>query len=110
MAVVLLVTLFFSLSIGMVSSSLSQNDRSAQGAALFLLMLFSVLIPALGHWISRPTVYEAWSYFSPFYAFQTSFDQVYTTKGEHFWNSVLTILGLGVFALLLSSFVVPRTW
>jgi hypothetical protein len=113
MTLVLLDSLFLSLSVGMLASSISVHDRKAQGAAFFLMLAVVLLVPWFGIWVGRLTHtpgFVQWNYTSPVMMFIWAFDEQYKINSEHYWNSVWVVLAFAWLSLLIASIVVRRTW
>lgn len=112
MALVLCVTLFFSVSCGMLCSSLSRSDRKAKGAALLLIATFSVIIPLVHSIKTRFATGSSdtalWA--SAPYAYMLAFDVQYTAASHSFWNCIAVLGGLSLLMLGSASMAVPRLW
>ncbi len=114
-SLVLLVTLYLSLGIGMGVSALSRDARSAMGATLLIMVLLAGLLPLLT-WVAEA---GQWGFnfdrllvACPPYAFQRAF-HIYYSGGrgaEIFWYSILTMGTLGTASLMAASLVLPRIW
>jgi len=114
-ALVLIVTLFLSLSAGMFVSAMSHDSRAALLRTLGIIVLLSGLLPLLW-WGLRLLFRTPWSDFllwpSPGYALRRAGDALYSTRsgaGE-FWVSLFVIGGLGAMSLAAASVVLPRVW
>jgi ABC-type transport system involved in multi-copper enzyme maturation permease subunit len=113
MALVLFISLVFSVSIGMLVSTLSRHERKAQVMAFGVVVFFAGLVPAIAAWLKQelPFLYSDLLYqFSPSYTFYLSFDQVYATRKEDYWVSVVVISSLALLALLLATIVAGGVW
>jgi ABC-type transport system involved in cytochrome c biogenesis permease component len=113
MAIVLLDSLIFSLSMGMLMSAYSKHDRKSQVGAFGLVAFFTLILPGLVAWSERKLRFEQSAYFyglSPVYAFSHSFDQLYKANTEMFWTSVISIHVLSWIALALAAIIVRRVW
>jgi ABC-type transport system involved in multi-copper enzyme maturation permease subunit len=114
-ALVFIATLFFSLSLGMAVSAVCREARQAITTTFFLMLLFAGLMPALW-WLQRMTINDSRLNFllwpSPVGAYMAALDNAYKYgKGaQFFWSSLGTIFGLGLIAILLANFVLPRSW
>jgi hypothetical protein len=112
---VLLVTLFLSLSVGMFISSVSRDARGAMSGTFLVMLALAGVMPLL--WLlslsgNMRGGYEFILWPSPPHAFQRAFDDYYSggRGAERFWNSVLTMLGIGTSCLLAASVLLPRVW
>lgn len=107
-------TLFFSLSVGILISSLSRSARGAGGVTAGVLVGFSALLPLIGLLVMRLLKARAvWPVFllpSPGYNYGLAFDLAYRRAGYQFWYSLLLIQGFGWAALILASLIAPRSW
>jgi hypothetical protein len=112
---VLLVTLFLSLSLGMAVSAISHDARQAMAGTLLGMLLLAGILPAL--WWLRFTAFSAgrWNGLmapSPVRAFICAFDAYYSTRngpGE-FWFSVQLLGAVGLGLLILAALLLPRAW
>ncbi len=114
MAVVVVNTLFFSLTFGMLASAMSRSPRKAMALTIALLLFFTAVLPACGAWRSMagkvPQVGMRWLVTSAGFSYYQAFDVPYTTHAREFWWSVGVIHGLGWVFLLLASVIAPRAW
>ncbi len=104
-------TLFFSLSAGLLVSSLSRNASRAGNAASVLILFFGMALPGLAEWLRTNRAPEAAvivSLFSP--AYSQSLALTPTTLPSTFWPSLLAIHGLSWAFLALASGILPRAW
>jgi len=108
-------TLFFSLSVGLLVSAMTDDPRKSLGLALLLMAVAAGLLPAL--WcLQNLSLNLSWLDFllwpSPAFAFRYGFDSFYKTRGGpgNFWHSLQTIWLLTALSLAWASFVTPRTW
>ena len=114
MAVVVVNTLFFSLTLGMCASAMSRSPRKAMALTLVLLLFFTAFLPACGAWrlmagkVSQ--VATRWLVTSVGFAYYHAFDVSYATHERQFWWSVGVIHGLGWVFLLLASAIAPWSW
>jgi len=112
---VLVVTLFLSLSVGMFISSVSRDVRGAMSGTFLVMLLLAGVMPLL--WLLSVTGnsmrgYEYILCPSPPHAFQYAFDNYYSggRGAQTFWNSVMTMVVLGASCLLTASVLLPRVW
>jgi ABC-type transport system involved in multi-copper enzyme maturation permease subunit len=113
MALVLLDSLIFSLSIGMLVSAFSKHDRKAQVSAFGIVVFASLILPGLVAWLHRKVAFPFEDYFyglSPVYTFTHAFDQIYKTNPDLFWTSAATIQGVSWLALIAAAIIVRRIW
>ncbi len=118
-ALVLVNTLFFSLSAGMLASALCQNQRAAIGLTLLLILLVTAGGPALGTWLAWKLNWRSNSNFtflfaSPVYSYFAAFDKMLPRGAgagfSGFYWSVGIVHGLAWAFLALASWIVPRSW
>jgi ABC-type transport system involved in multi-copper enzyme maturation permease subunit len=114
MALVILDTLFFSLTLGICVSAMSRSARKAVVATLLMLLLFTLILPICSVWLDylvRPQrVTEALLLPSPGFTFAAAFDALYKSHSEGFWWSLGLIHGLGWVFLATASVAAPRSW
>ena len=112
---VLVVTLFLSLSVGMFISSVSRDARGAMSGTFLVMLVLAGVMPLF--WMLSLSGnlrggYEFIQWPSPPHAFKCAFDNFYSSgRGvQRFWNSVLTMLGIAASCLLAASVLLPRVW
>ncbi|HUL51340.1 MAG TPA: ABC transporter permease subunit [Candidatus Nitrosotalea sp.] len=111
---VVLTTLFISLSTGLCVSALGQDARRTMLLTLGILVLLAGVFPALGTLAeaisNKGTAATQWFLWSPVYTLIISFDSTYRTASGLFWKSVSIhwLLCLSLFAL--AAILLPRTW
>lgn len=108
MTLTLLTTLFLSLSLGMLASTISHHDRKAQGAALLFIAL---LLCAPFVWRARfgnPDSPVLW--LSPLHAFGYVHEKAYITNPMAFWNGIWVLAVAGLATLMAGSLLLPRVW
>ena len=108
MVLVMIVALFWSLSAGLLVSTLSRGTRQAMGGVLLLIILVNCVLPTLYvslilEWLKHPIRPLLWA--SPFFTFTLA-----QNPKLEFWESAGTIFGLGLIFLVFASVVLPRTW
>jgi hypothetical protein len=112
---VLAATLLFSLSIGLLVSSMNRDTRQAMAGTLLALLALGGVMPVLW-WLQRLALNRSVADFllwpSPGYLFTTAFDRFFRTRSGAigFWSSLITILSLMGTALLLAALRLPRVW
>jgi hypothetical protein len=112
---VLVVTLFLSLSLGMVVSAVSQETRQAMTGTLLAILIFAGLLPVLWwfqRWAIRGAPWDVLLWPSPGFLYSRVFESCFAYKGgaREFWASLGTIVGLGLCALVAASVYLPRAW
>lgn len=105
---VLMNTLFFSLSTGMLVSAGSRNERRAWSASLGIVLLAAV-VPMVLRWIpSFP--FHAISWASPSAAFWTIGESRYRGQPVTFWGAIAGVHLLSWAFLAAASLILPRAW
>jgi len=115
MILVLLVTLFLSLSVGLMVSALSREARQAMAGTFGTMLAISAFFPVL-YWvltlIPRVGRFPPLLIPSPVFAFFLSFEGA-SGSGPRwlaFWLSLGLIAGFAVVSLGLAACLLPRTW
>jgi len=111
---VLLLTLYLTLSIGMLVSAFSRETRQAMLATLLIIITLSGLLP-LCWWIQTVCFPSShWDFLlwpSPAYLYIHAFDYfLWRANGAEFWCSFVTIFILASSALLTACFYLPQIW
>lgn len=119
-AVVLPNVMFFSLTAGVLVSTLSQQERSAGSWTLLLIGLFTGGLPLLGVAYAGYLEYHdvhvtrevmvPFLFLSPGYGAFMATDMAYSTAPRLFWFSVAAVHGLAWAFLLLAGICVERAW
>lgn len=118
-ALVLVNTLFFSLSAGMLASALCRKQRAAIGLTLLLILLFTAGVPALGTWVawkrnSSGNYPFVFLFSSPVFSYFAALDKMMSRGvGQGliaFYWSVGIVQALAWAFLALASWIVPRSW
>lgn len=111
--------MFFSLAVGMFSSSVSRDERRAMVMAFLILLFFLAGFPLLGVLLEdfRPThgLGELFLIPSPYCSALMSFEAMSSptargTNPDYYFPSVSFIFATSIVLLLLASRIVPRTW
>lgn len=113
MVLVLMNTLFLSLSAGMLASALSRHERKAMACAFVLILLVMGALPLAGWLLSIRGNHPMDTVFllpSSGYAFYLVEDRVYRTLAQEFWTSVSVTNGVGWIFLAIASLILPRSW
>ena len=108
MVLLLIVTLLFSLSVGMFISAASRDERRTWLGTVALLA-FLTGVPPLFRWLPLPTtLLLGWC--SPAIAFLSLNDTSFWTAPQRYWNSIsgVHLLSWGFFAA--ACLVLPRSW
>lgn len=113
---VLVATLFLSLSVGMLISSVSRDSRGAMSITFLVMLVLAGVMPLLWLWSvsgNAPRSGEErllWP--SPPHAFLCAFDDSYSfgRGARTYLNSVLTMLTIALSCLLAACVLLPRVW
>jgi ABC-type transport system involved in multi-copper enzyme maturation permease subunit len=105
--------LFFSLTLGMLVSTLARDARQAIGATFGLLLLQVIGLPLLAGFIAgtplRPLA-RAVEWTSPLYPFNAAMDSVYTGRPSSFWRALVGSNLLGWVFLAVASLTLSKCW
>jgi len=108
LVLVLMNTLFFSVSAGLAVSSACRDERRAWMGTVGVLSLFTVIPPLL---LLSPALASSWpALFSPTTAFLNIFDAAYSLSSDAYWNSMWIVHALSWGMLLVAMFILPRSW
>lgn len=113
--IVLLLTLFLTLSIGMLVSAFTRESRQAMSATFLIIVTLAGILPLLW-WMQRVFMSGApWDFLlwpSPAYLYTRTFDFYWQYRASmlEFWYSFLTIFALAGGSLLGASLYLPRAW
>ncbi len=113
---VLVVTLFLSLSVGMFISSVSRDARGAMSGTFLVMLVLAGVMPLLWLWSASGNVLnlgeECLLLPSPPHAFMCAFDDYYSfgRGARKFWNCVLTMLVIASSCLVAACVLLPRVW
>src|SRR5687768_6017918 len=113
MALVLLVTLIFSLTLGLFVSAVSRHDRKAQFGAFFLMVFLTGVLPGILSFVKheyKVNVDDVLFTLSPGFAFWHAFENEYLKEKELFWISLALIHGLSWVAFFITAAGVRRVW
>jgi ABC-type transport system involved in cytochrome c biogenesis permease component len=114
MALVALNTLFFSLTVGLFSSSVSHASRKAMGLTVSIIAFFALCFPLYASWSlifgHGPAIRRLFMLPSAGYTFFLAFETPYQAAKREFWMSLAVIHGLAWVFLLLSALIAPRSW
>jgi ABC-type Na+ efflux pump permease subunit len=113
-ALVLLNTLFISLSAGLVVSSLVRDARIAMSSTFLTLLLLFVGLPALSAFLARTTqssgTAAALLLPSTGYTFWLSSDLTYGVQPARFWLSLAISHSIAWCCLIGACLITPRSW
>jgi ABC-type transport system involved in cytochrome c biogenesis permease component len=111
MTLVLLNTIFFSLSIGIFVSALGYLERRVTLMSFFWIIFFTLGLPLLWRGATLINNSRWWDILfllpSPCYAFKLSASAGLRTIGIEFWFSMLTIFGLALVCIVGSAYFLP---
>ncbi len=123
MILVLLVTMFFSLSAGMVVSAICQNERKALGGTFLLIFLFTIGFPAVGVVFMQfglraydQNLMLPYLVLSPGYSFGLAANSPTTNPlpsnvmDHSFWCSLLVLSLISGLFLFQACRIIPRAW
>ena len=114
MVLVLINTLFFSLSAGCLVSALSRHERKSRAGTFLLILLITAGLPLLGYIFAfRKGGFQYDTSFllvSSSYSFALSSDAGFKANSQHFWTSVIMTHAFGWTFLVLASALVPYSW
>src|SRR2546426_4313374 len=110
MTLVFMHTLFFSLSVGMFVSSVSQQENRAMTGAAGMILLVSAGLPLVEFVLNLAGVPVRFAVAlpSPLTAWRLGFDASYRVWGRSFWVSLLWTYGLSWSFLIFASVLLPR--
>jgi hypothetical protein len=111
---VLFVTLFLSLSLGMAVSAMARDARQAMAGTLLGILFLAGVLPALW-WLQVTTLSSRSKGLmmpSPVNTFINAFDAYYSTRNgsSEFWLSLPLLAVMAVGSLLLAALLLPRVW
>jgi ABC-type transport system involved in multi-copper enzyme maturation permease subunit len=110
----LILTLFFSCTIGLFVSSISYRARLAVSGASSLMLFITLLLPGLSELARRHSVHPnavfILSFLSPAYSHQMAFDNLSGLSTNFFWLSLLKTFVAGWLIICLTAFVLKKTW
>src|SRR5258706_536088 len=111
---VLVNTFLFSLAIGILVSSLTQDARRAFGANFLVVLLLSAVpaacAGAIAYFTPNNQVVAPLLYSCPAYSLFIGFDSQYRGAVGHFWCSVAVAHAMTWLLVALACWLVPRTW
>ncbi len=108
LTLVLVVTLFFSLTAGLFFSSISFSQRKAWTGTLGMIALCAIVLPLLE---PIPLGIHLWIFhFSPTLAFGAVLETQYLANRAEYWLCLVCIFGLSWSFLGGAAFMLPRRW
>src|SRR5438046_5367306 len=110
LALVLVNSLFFSLSVTILTSTFCRQQRAAQTAALLAILLSVAALPLLGLGLtSNRSLWRPWWFiFRPAINCLLAFDPLYRRESSWFWSSLLITHLLAWVCLALAGRLLPR--
>jgi ABC-type transport system involved in cytochrome c biogenesis permease component len=112
--VLLLNSLLLSLSIGMLVSSLSITQRTAQGVAGLIIATLAFFLPAAGYLVDRyaqmPRLAQGLNLLSPAYALQMSAGSAFGLSTNLFWSALAVQCVTAMAALSAGCWLLPHFW
>lgn len=110
----LLNSLVFSLSIGLVISSVSKRQKRAATVSGLVMVFFGAVVPLLAEWIRHespfPFLGVFLNWFSPVYTHRMAFSFSGPFSAQEYWKSFLVVLSMSSGCLAVASYVAPRSW
>src|SRR6266568_4499175 len=121
LVLVLLNTLFFSVTAGLAVSAASRDEYKARGAALAILLLFAAgpllpaalsaaLPPSIAPQLASELEGSVLSLASPVTGLRSLFDTAYQAAPRHYWYSISIIQSLSWLFLVSACCLLPRAW
>src|SRR3954465_2699918 len=108
LVLVLVATLFLSLTTGILVSACARKERTAWSSTFGLLALCAAGLPLLR---TYPWTTQAWIWhLSPGVAFSSVAEAHYLPDPSVYWDSLASFHGLSWFFLVLAGLILPRTW
>lgn len=104
----LLNALFLSLTVGLLVSTLSRDERDTWVRTSLLVVVISAVPPLLEYLPGWP--WAGLAVLSPVTAFLQSFDRAYAADAGRYWDSIRVVQGLSWLALVAASVLLPRVW
>lgn len=108
-ALVLMVTLFFSLTAGIFASSFCKDERESLNAAFLIVLVFALVLPVLVNAVNSFGRMQLPGYLTLASPGMLAF-AAFTGTGTNFWGAALGVHGLSWVFVLLSSRFVARVW
>jgi hypothetical protein len=121
LVLVLLNTLFFSVTAGLVNSAVTRDEFKARGGALAIILVIAAgpLLPAalsaalpasIAPQVTSALAGSVLSLASPVTGLRSLFDAAYQAAPRHYWYSLLIIHSLSWLFLTAASCLLPRAW
>ena len=107
----LVVTLVFSLSIGLAFSAQGKKHGEGMFISAATLLIFTVVWPLLSAWVATSTRFALLSRFfdaNPWSCFQAATDTGLKVSPTHFWNCFWGTASWSILATAFASWVLPR--
>lgn len=113
-ALVLVNSFFFSLSVGMFLSSVCKSSRSAMGWTFGAMLLFTLGLVIAENWAGNiknwPTFSLALKWLNPVSSAFMVEDSTFKSNPNQFWASLACVHATAWLFLVMASFIVPRSW
>jgi hypothetical protein len=107
-------TLFLSLSLCLMTSTLCEQHRFAHGGAFLSTLTIFAAPPAIGlglsFWLAKPVWRALGCLFSPTGSYLLAFDSTYQLGPAWFWGSLLLAHLTAWICLSFACFILPSTW
>src|SRR6266545_3794262 len=108
LVLVLMNTVFFSLTAGLVVSAASRDERRAWTGTAAIVLLFAVVPPLL--LLNAGWSNSSLAALSPTTAFLSTFDSAYAVAPDRYWQAIWSVHLLTWTFLGMATFVLPRAW
>jgi ABC-type Na+ efflux pump permease subunit len=114
MALVAVVTLFYSLSIGLCASAFTRSLQRSTAISFAAIFLLTAGLPALAAWYAAykqlPGIPTGLLLASPGFSYYLAVDSVYVLRPQDFFLSLGVIHGLSWCCLIIACVQAPRSW
>lgn len=111
---VLLITLLWSLCLGLMVSAFARETRQALSLTVLLILILAGVIPLAGclpQLLAASRVTETWYlWFSPAYLYGRAFDAYFNWGRQEFWATLGVVSGTAAIALALAALRLPHAW
>lgn len=114
MALLLINTFLFSLTVGLFASSVSRDSRRAYGSNLVLLLAVTGLPAAIAGFISVYSSSGKYLYellvTCPAYAFYLCSERAYVGAQDLYWKTMANLHAISWLLFVLAAIAIPRSW
>lgn len=114
MALLLVNTFLFSLTVGLFASSISRDSRMAFGANFVLLLVIAGLPASVAGFIyfysSAGLYHQELLLTCPAYAFYLCSAKVFASAPDHYWWTMANLQAISWLLFILAAIVIPRSW